>query len=40
MDTVIIHRDCRTSLFELVIRGVGGLLSAHDLSGDAVFLEK
>jgi mannosyl-oligosaccharide alpha-1,2-mannosidase len=28
----------RTSLFELTIRGLGGLLSAHALSGRAVFL--
>ena len=28
------------SVFEMTIRGLGGLLAAHDLSGDAVFLEK
>lgn len=34
------RRNCQTSLFELVIRAVGGLLSAYDLSGDEVFLTK
>ena len=33
-------RDCQTSLFELVIRGVGGLLSAYDLSQDPILLDK
>ncbi len=33
-------RGCTTSLFELVIRGVGGLLSAYDLSGDTMLLDK
>ena len=33
-------RDCNVSVFEMTIRGVGGLLAAHDLSGDAVFLER
>ena len=28
----------RASFFEAVIRVLGGLLSAHDLSGDRVFL--
>ena len=28
------------SLFETTIRIVGGLLSAHDLSGDVMFLQK
>lgn len=33
-------RNCQTSLFEVVIRGVGGLLSAYDLSGNRTFLTK
>lgn len=28
------------SLFECVIRVVGGLLAAHDLSSDTLFLER
>lgn len=33
-------RDCNVSVFEMTIRSVGGLLAAHDLSGDATFLER
>lgn len=36
----VLRRDCQTSLFELIIRGVGGLLSAYDLSHDRLFLDK
>lgn len=32
--------DSETSVFELIIRGVGGLLGAHALSGQSFFLEK
>lgn len=32
--------DSEVSVFELTIRGVGGLLGAHTLSGDKVFLER
>ncbi|KAK9909409.1 hypothetical protein WJX75_001817 [Coccomyxa subellipsoidea] len=39
-DQMSIDMNCQTSLFELVIRAVGGLLSAYDLSGDEVFLTK
>ena len=31
---------CPVSVFEATIRALGGLLAAHDLSGDAIFLEK
>ncbi|KAK9845755.1 hypothetical protein WJX81_001541 [Elliptochloris bilobata] len=34
------NRNCNVSVFEMVIRGVGGLLAAHDLSGDVLFLER
>ncbi|CAL0335317.1 unnamed protein product [Lupinus luteus] len=34
------NKDCEASVFETTIRVVGGLLSAYDLSGDKVFLEK
>ena len=34
------RRDCNVSVFEMTIRGIGGLLAAHDLSGDAVFLDR
>ena len=37
---MLLHRICQTSLFELVIRGVGGLLSAYDLSKDSIFLTR
>ena len=37
---MLLHRICQTSLFELVIRGVGGLLSAYDLSKDSIFLSR
>ena len=37
---MLLHRNCQTSLFELVIRGVGGLLSAYDLSQDSIFLTR
>ena len=33
-------RNCATSLFELVIRDVGGLLAAYDLSGDRMFVTR
>ncbi|WVZ87033.1 hypothetical protein U9M48_033734 [Paspalum notatum var. saurae] len=33
-------KDYDASVFETTIRVVGGLLSAHDLSGDKVFLDK
>merc|ERR1719382_1804276 len=32
--------DTEVSVFELVIRGVGGLLGAHALSGRQVFLDR
>lgn len=35
-----LQRPARTSFFEMVIRGLAGLLSAHALSGRAVFLQK
>ncbi|KAM0933751.1 putative mannosyl-oligosaccharide 1,2-alpha-mannosidase [Dioscorea sansibarensis] len=34
------NKDYEASVFETTIRVVGGLLSAYDLSGDRVFLEK
>ncbi|KAF1898663.1 hypothetical protein Lal_00023672 [Lupinus albus] len=34
------NKDYEASVFETTIRVVGGLLSAYDLSGDKVFLEK
>lgn len=34
------NKDYEASVFETTIRVVGGLLSAYDLSGDEVFLEK
>ncbi|KAJ9168641.1 hypothetical protein P3X46_020141 [Hevea brasiliensis] len=34
------NKDYDASVFETTIRVVGGLLSAYDLSGDTVFLEK
>ncbi|OAY81363.1 Mannosyl-oligosaccharide 1,2-alpha-mannosidase MNS1 [Ananas comosus] len=34
------NKDYEASVFETTIRVVGGLLSAYDLSGDGVFLEK
>ena len=33
-------RNCATSLFELIIRDVGGLLAAYDLSGDRMFVTR
>ena len=35
-----VPRNCATSLFELVIRDVGGLLAAYDLSGDRMFVTR
>ncbi len=35
-----LQHDAKLSLFETVIRVVGGLLSAYDASHDALFLEK
>eukprot|EP00747_Dinoflagellata_sp_TGD_P003704 gnl/TRDRNA2_/TRDRNA2_109586_c0_seq1.p1 gnl/TRDRNA2_/TRDRNA2_109586_c0~~gnl/TRDRNA2_/TRDRNA2_109586_c0_seq1.p1 ORF type:complete len:526 (-),score=59.30 gnl/TRDRNA2_/TRDRNA2_109586_c0_seq1:106-1629(-) len=35
-----LNHEARTSMFEIIIRGLGGLLSAHALSGHAVFVEK
>ncbi|KAG4932382.1 hypothetical protein JHK87_046384 [Glycine soja] len=34
------HQNIEVSVFETTIRVLGGLLSAYDLSGDKVFLEK
>ena len=34
------HLHQKVSLFETTIRNLGGLLSAYDLSGDEMFLEK
>ncbi|KAJ6846522.1 mannosyl-oligosaccharide 1,2-alpha-mannosidase MNS1-like [Iris pallida] len=34
------NKDYEASVFETTIRVVGGLLSAYDLSGDEIFLEK
>ncbi|CAL9755843.1 unnamed protein product [Musa acuminata subsp. burmannicoides] len=34
------NKDYEASVFETTIRVVGGLLSAYDLSGDKIFLEK
>lgn len=34
------ERDHEVQLFEIVIRELGGLLSAYHLSGDKVFLDK
>jgi len=34
------ERDNDVQLFEIVIRALGGLLSAYHLSGDMVFLDK
>ncbi len=34
------ERDTDVQLFEIVIRELGGLLSAYHLSGDEIFLEK
>ncbi|KAJ6358223.1 hypothetical protein OIU78_005953 [Salix suchowensis] len=34
------NKDYSASVFETTIRVVGGLLSAHDLSGDKIFVEK
>ena len=34
------RHDAKLSLFETIIRVVGGLLSAYDASHEAVFLER
>ncbi|XP_072967314.1 mannosyl-oligosaccharide 1,2-alpha-mannosidase MNS1-like [Typha angustifolia] len=39
-DSLDFNKDYEASVFETTIRVVGGLLSAYDLSGDAIFLEK
>ncbi|KAJ8770480.1 hypothetical protein K2173_017971 [Erythroxylum novogranatense] len=39
-NTLDFNKDYDASVFETTIRVVGGLLSAYDLSGDKVFLEK
>nr|CAD1823176.1 unnamed protein product [Ananas comosus var. bracteatus] len=39
-NTLDFNKDYEASVFETTIRVVGGLLSAYDLSGDGVFLEK
>uniref|UniRef100_A0A0D9ZQB5 alpha-1,2-Mannosidase n=1 Tax=Oryza glumipatula TaxID=40148 RepID=A0A0D9ZQB5_9ORYZ len=39
-DSLSFDKDYDASVFETTIRVVGGLLSAYDLSGDKVFLEK
>ncbi|KAM7259841.1 hypothetical protein ACFE04_015582 [Oxalis oulophora] len=39
-DSLDFNKDYDASVFETTIRVVGGLLSAYDLSGDKVFLEK
>ncbi|KAL9665323.1 hypothetical protein QQ045_020741 [Rhodiola kirilowii] len=40
VDSLDFNKDYEASVFETTIRVVGGLLSAYDLSGDHVFLEK
>ena len=35
-----LEHDAKLSLFETIIRAVGGLLSAYDATHDAVFLAK
>ena len=40
MKPLPLPRNCATSLFELVIRDVGGLLAAYDLSGDRMFVTR
>lgn len=37
---VPVRRDHDSSVFETTIRVVGGLLAAHDLSGDAMFARR
>jgi mannosyl-oligosaccharide alpha-1,2-mannosidase len=39
-DLDLAARHANVSFFELTIRLLGGLLSAHDLSGDCMFLER
>ncbi|XP_014489872.1 mannosyl-oligosaccharide 1,2-alpha-mannosidase MNS1 [Vigna radiata var. radiata] len=39
-NTLDFNKDYEASVFETTIRVVGGLLSAYDLSGDKVFLDK
>ncbi|XP_072993669.1 mannosyl-oligosaccharide 1,2-alpha-mannosidase MNS1-like [Typha latifolia] len=39
-DSLDFNKDYEASVFETTIRVVGGLLSAYDLSGDDIFLEK
>lgn len=39
-DNLTFARDANLQLFEVVIRELGGLLSAYHLSGDQVFLTK
>lgn len=36
----LLRRNFDASVFETTIRVVGGLLSAHDLTGEAIFLQK
>lgn len=35
-----LDHNAKLSLFETIIRIVGGLIAAYDASGDAVFLKK
>lgn len=39
-DNLNFNKSADVSVFETTIRSLGGLLSAYDLSGDSVFLEK